>query len=146
MDSLDELLENRPVRCSKCRGSLVYHGRNSYQCKLCGNIEYDDLGKVKSYLDKNGPTPIPKLSAETGVSSAKLSKFLRTGRVEIPEGSDVYINCKKCGCEIRYGKYCPDCARKIKSEFSDMFIGDLSVGEKPEKRGEMHFATRGGNR
>lgn len=69
--------------------------------------------------------------------------LLRQGRIEIPDGSDTYIKCQKCGTDIRYGRYCPDCMLKIaKSVNGVMWMED--VGEKPTHKGgeEMHYLDK----
>lgn len=132
------ILENRPIECSKCKSPLFYKGSGKYACQSCGNVEYDDFGKVKAYLDEHGVSSMGIISAETGVSMEKLHVMLREGRVEIPDGSKYYIKCEKCGCSIRYGRYCPDCARRIAAELNQAFyIADM--GEKPKMDGSMRF-------
>ena len=132
-------LSGKPVRCSKCGGELSYKSHGEYVCEVCGYTERDDFGKVRHYIDENGATPAAIISENTGVPIAKINQFLRQGRVEIPDGSDVYIKCEKCGCDIRYGRFCPACALAMGKQIQ----GALDMGEIPKKksgnRGKMHF-------
>lgn len=132
------ILEDRPVACSKCGGPLYYKGSGRYICSSCENTEYDDFGKVKLYLDEHGVSTAGVISEATGVSMKKLNIMLREGRVEIPDGSKYYIKCENCGCEIRYGHYCPDCVRRTASDLRQAFYVE-GMGEKPRNRGSMHF-------
>lgn len=129
----------KPTVCSKCGGELSYKSLGEYVCESCGNIERDDFGKVRSYIDENGPTPAVIISEQTGVAIDKINEFLRQGRVEIPEGSDIYIKCEKCGTDIRFGRFCPACAAKLSKQLKGVF----EVGEVPKKKsaveGKMRF-------
>lgn len=134
------ILADRPIECSLCKGHLFYKGGGRYMCGNCDHEEYDDFGKVKKFLDENGASPSGVISMATGVSLEKINMMLREGRVEIPEGSDFYIKCEKCGCSIRYGRYCPDCVRKTSTDLKKAFYV-AGMGEKPrmDTSGSMRF-------
>lgn len=132
------ILESRPVECSKCKSPLYYKGSGKYVCSSCGNIEYDDFGKVKRYLDKYGISTMAVIADATGVPMKHLNLMLREGRVEIPDGSKFYIKCEKCGCSIRYGRFCPDCVRSTASDLKQAFY-IAEMGEKPKHDGSMRF-------
>ena len=148
MLSIDELervfLEHKPIKCERCHhGKLIYIGSGKYECEVCEHVMMDDFGKVKAYIDENGPTTIMELSAVTGVRRSLIEGFLKKGRLEIPEGSDFYITCEKCGCSIRYGRYCPECTLKTVTGLKSLFHEDM--GERPKShthtsnKGKMHF-------
>ena len=65
-----------------------------FECPSCHKKALSDFGLVREYLDKNGPQPAIVISDATGVKVEVIDKFLRQGRVEIPDGSDVYIKCQ----------------------------------------------------
>ena len=132
------ILENHPVKCSKCGSSLYYRGSGKYVCSSCENIEYDDFGKVKKYLDEYGISTMAVIAEATGVPMKHLNLMLREGRVEIPDGSDFYIRCESCGCSIRYGRFCPDCVRRTASDLKQAFYIP-EMGEKPKQSGSMRF-------
>lgn len=137
--------EMKPTGCSKCGGEVEFRGHGEYRCKVCGNVETDDFGKVKKYLNENGPTPALIIAENTGVGIDRINQFLKQGRVEIPENSEVYIRCEKCGTEIRFGRFCPACASKLSKDLKGVF----EVGEVPKRKsnsdGKMHFLDREGN-
>lgn len=132
------ILENRPICCSECKGALFYHGSGKYVCGTCGNVEYDDFGKVKMYLNEHGVSTAVVIAAETGVPINKLNLMLREGQLEIPDGSKCYIKCEKCGCAIRYGHYCPDCVKHTAGDLQSAFNME-AVGEKPKQIGKMRY-------
>lgn len=138
-------LANRPVTCKKCNGKLFYIGSGKYKCDSCNEEYYDDFGKVKEFLEEHGPAPALLIAEQTGVSIDLIGLFLRKGRLEIIENSKFYIDCEKCGCAIRYGRYCPRCSREIFGGIMKMFHED--VGECPksmpkETEGKMHFLSK----
>lgn len=135
----EEFLNDRPVYCSKCKGKLFFQGSGAYKCEDCGNEDYDDFGKIKNYLDKNGISTTYDVHMNTGVSIDVINVLLRNGRLEIPDGSGVYIKCLNCGCSIRYGKYCPACASKLIKNLNGIFS---VMGEKPQKSGDADSSMR----
>lgn len=146
MVSLDELerffLEHKPIKCERCNKKLEYIGSGKYECEACKHIMMDDFGKVKAYIDENGPASAVELSAMTGVRKSLIESFLKKGRLEIPEGSDFYISCEKCGCNIRYGRYCPDCMAQMNKGFKAFFHEDAGERPKNSKKGKMHFLNK----
>lgn len=142
--ALEKLVkENKPVTCKICGGKMLPVKSGRYRCDACGNIEVDDFGKIKDFLELNGPTPITVIAMATGVETDIIELYLKRGKVEITEGSKWYLECEKCGCFIRYGRYCPDCARQLAGGIKSVF--NEEVGEKPkieqniEMKGKMHF-------
>lgn len=142
-------MESKPTICEKCGGKLYYDAMGRYRCGDCKNEVLDDFGKVKVFLDENGPTPIPIIAEKTGVREDLLSIFLRKGRLEIPEGSKIYIKCEKCGCSIRYGRFCPECTGQLAGEIKAVFNEEMGERPKKEPEGEdggarMRFMNREG--
>lgn len=147
---LEKLVEQKKIeKCELCHNRMQYVGGGKYRCIFCGMEILDDFGKIKQFLEQNGPTPQAVIAQKTGISLDKIDSYLKKGMVEIPNGSKFYLNCERCGCEIRYGRYCPECAtaemrKSVGTSYQD-------VGEKPrqnynpEMAGRMHFVNRRGN-
>lgn len=125
-------------RCENCGGLLKDAGLGIYICSQCGHEMLSEFGKVKKYIEENGPSNAYKISQGIGVSVSKIDKYLRQGRIEIPEGSESYISCEMCGTDIRYGKYCPTCATKLKKQLMTAFMPS-EIGEVPKKSGKMRY-------
>lgn len=124
--------------CPTCGEPMKYMFGEVYKCSKCGRSELTDFGKVREFLEKSGPQPAVVISRETGVELNVIDKFLREGRVEIPDGSDIYIKCQSCGTDIRYGRFCPECMMKISKDIGQAMLAP-EVGEKPRiKSGKMH--------
>lgn len=138
------MIDRKPVKCDKCGGKVFHIGGGMYHCESCGADILDDFGKIKRFLDENGPTPILIISQYTGVSTEIIEAFLRQGRVEIPDGSKYYISCERCGCSIRFGRFCPECVQELAGGIKSAFCAEM--GERPKREdmsGKMHFLNRG---
>lgn len=131
----------RPMFCKKCGGKYEYKALGEYECPECGFIELDEYGKIRVFLDEHGPMPAVKISAATKVPIPVIDQYLREGRLEIPDGSPIYITCEKCNTNIRFGRFCPACAASLSKELQ----GSLSladVGEVPKKVGKQEGRMR----
>ncbi|MCI8509830.1 MAG: hypothetical protein K2J90_01825 [Lachnospiraceae bacterium] len=128
------VMERRPIVCKQCRGKLFYQNSGVYRCEDCGAEEMDDFGKVKLYLEENGPSPAPFISEETGVPLEVVNIFLKNGRLEIPEGSRYYIKCEKCGCALRFGRFCHGCTKELAGQLKGAMFEQM--GEQPKVKKE----------
>lgn len=134
-----------PTKCKQCKVTLKYMGSGCYICPSCEQIYKDDFCKVKEYLYEHPHATVVVVSEDTGVAVPIITKLLREGRLEIPEGSPIYIPCEKCGTDIRYGKYCRECAHKLSKDFKAVLISESEIGEPPKHKtgeGKMHYLTK----
>lgn len=128
------LVEKRPITCMECGGKLTYQGLGEYKCMECDSVYLDDFGRVRNFLIDNGPQPAPVVVAATGVSGHLVTELLKSGRIEAVERSKMFINCERCGCAIRYGRICPDCAKNIAKKIGDeMVVGEKAYKDEPKK-------------
>lgn len=122
---------HKPSRCSKCSGSLQYRGVGEYVCEDCGNVMYDDFGKVRNYLEEHRGATQAETAQATGVSPNTIRHFLREERLEIAPNSQVFMHCEKCGTPIRTGRFCFACS----SSSPEMKgFGKVSMGASGAKR------------
>lgn len=130
MSGIDEIMftKNNAV-CSKCGGHLSYKYSGIYECDSCHIEVYDDFGYVRKYLESHGPSTANQISQATGVSISSINRMLRIGRLEIPVGSDVYIQCEECGAPIRFGRCCEECSSRLITDGKKGFFIE-EVGER----------------
>ena len=136
------LLLNKPTTC-QCGRKLFYVGSGKYKCEKCDEIVLDDFGKVKQCLEENGVMPVAAISQYTGVSMEVIEFLLKDGRVEIAESSKYFLSCQKCGCSIRSGRFCIDCAKELAHGIENICYNE--VGERPkhaDAHAKMHFLNR----
>lgn len=137
------LITNKPITC-ECGGKFFHIGGGNYKCQHCNKILLDDFGKVRRFLEENGPAPSVIIAAATGVDTEVIGYLLKDGRVEIVEGSKYYLQCTKCGCSIRSGRFCMECARELAKDVEEILYNE--IGDKPKyevkQTGKMHFLNR----
>ncbi len=106
------------VICKVCEGNLENKGFGVYVCEDCHNIVLDDLGKARAYVEECGLNEAQEMAEQINVPLLRIQEFLSEGRLELPEGSQSFVCCQKCGCSIRYGRYCKDCSKEIAGEIA----------------------------
>ena len=146
--SIEEaLIISKPTKCSLCKGGMKMIAIGEYNCVKCGHEELDDLGKVRRFLEENGPSDYGLVVEATGVDPTIVKEFLEHGKVEIPEHSKYYLVCQRCGCSLKMGKYCPECYKELtsgmKRALDPEILGEKPVAErKTYSKGKMYFLNR----
>ncbi len=127
--------------CKFCGAMFYYYGFGYGYCPRCTPLDAEMFHRVKDYIWEHGTASMVAVSDATGVSVNHIIQYLKDGRLEIPEESDIFIHCELCGGNIRYGRYCPECAARTSKTLKSAVKMDLfEVGEKPKvMKGKMHF-------
>lgn len=138
---LDYIAYGKPTKCSICNGPLVYKGVGEYQCSECFNLEYDDYGKVRLYIEAHNGATAAEISEATEVSQAKIRQMLKEERLEVASDSRAFLHCEMCGQEIRSGQYCQSCEAKRRKESNSESksksmsgFGSAALTDRGEKR------------
>ena len=92
---------------------MVFKGVGEYHCEDCDDVDFDDYGKVRLFIEEHRGATAADIENGIGVSQRVVRRLLKDGRLEIAEGSNVYLRCELCGKEIRSGQYCPECEIKV---------------------------------
>lgn len=127
--------------CKFCGTMFRYYGFGYGYCERCTPIDNELFHRVKDYIWAHGKVTMAQVSDATGVSIKQITQYLRDGRLEIPEDSEIFIRCELCGTDIRYGRYCQECATRSSKKLKSALKVDLfEIGEKPKKmKGKMHY-------
>ncbi len=104
---------NIPRVCKKCGGVMIFKGVGEYHCEDCGEVDYDDYGKVRLYIEEHRGANAAEIEAAVGVSQKTIRRLLKEGRLEVAEGSKTFLSCEVCGKPIRSGQFCPECEKKV---------------------------------
>ena len=113
--------------CSRCGKIYSYDGFSL--CIKCRREDEEDFQKIKKYIDENPGANTSGVSEETGVEASKIVKFLREGRLEITDESNIMLDCEKCGTPIKTGRFCDQCTIEMQREMRQ------SIGEANNSKG-----------
>jgi hypothetical protein len=133
--------------CVRCKRMFTYLGYGHFYCPTCRKVDEEDFTKVKNYIYEHGTATAQEVSEETGISLERINQYLREGRLEIPEGSPIFIKCEMCSIDIRSGRLCPECASKLTHAMRvTMNFDDEQIGPVPKKlEGRMRFLQNKSN-
>ncbi len=98
-----------PKVCKNCGGVMIYKGIGEYRCEDCKYLDFDDYGKVRSYIEQHRGATAIEIEQHTGVSQKTIRQLLRESRLEIAAGSQLFLHCEKCLKPIRSGVLCAEC-------------------------------------
>ena len=129
MDQL-AFISSRKRKCSNCGNVLDYVALGEYVCSFCGNKELDDYGIIRKFLDEHGPASASVIETSTGVPRAIINQYLKKGRLEITDGSPVFLKCERCGKNIKFGRICAACAKNTVSKMEET-VPIEEIGEEP---------------
>ena len=129
--------------CMRCGLIFHYTGSGHLICPNCREADMKDFDRVREYLYDHQKSNIAEISEGTGVSVDIIESFLKGGRMEIPNDSDVFIRCERCNKEIRSGRFCASCAAELTAEMKQVLNFDKAqIGVEPERKGKMHYKKR----
>ncbi len=120
--------------CPKCGNVFTYI--KTPICPDCQEKEEQIFETVRRFLKDNPNKTLQEVADETEVSVKKILKYIREGRIDLGD-STITFPCENCGKPINRGNYCPDCAKKIKSKFSNNFAKPMAP-EPPKKKSVMY--------
>ncbi|MBQ8189189.1 MAG: hypothetical protein IJZ44_05370 [Lachnospiraceae bacterium] len=76
-------LSGVPEICSACGAKLTYKGLGEYECPKCFSKEYDNYGKVRTFLEKHPGASVPEVCFGTGLTRAEVTKMVDEGKFKI---------------------------------------------------------------
>lgn len=120
----------RPYICSRCSGQLIFKGVGEYHCEDCEQVEYDDYGKVRLFLEKNKRANMTEIQQATGVSMKSIKQMVKEKRFEITQDSKVFMYCERCHAVIRMGRFCNDCEIKYHRELEAKMRAENREGKE----------------
>lgn len=136
---------NIPRQCVKCGGVMVFKGLGEYKCEDCGELAYDDYGKVRAYIEEHRGATAAQVEEAVGVSQKTIRRLLREGRLEVTEDSRMFLYCDICNKPIRSGRFCTECETKVhrgmeakQRETAHKNLQGFSMGQKGEE-GQKRF-------
>lgn len=133
---------NVPRTCDICGGVMVFMGVGEYRCEKCGDVGYDDYGKVRLYIEKHKGATASEVEMGTGVPQRTIRRLLKESRIEVADNSKMFLRCELCGKEIRSGRYCVECEvkvhRKMEEEQRNKLLKDTKITALNQNNDEGH--------
>ena len=78
-------------------------------CPHCREKMEAKFQEVKEYIRSNPGVGIQDVAENCDVEPSQIQQWLREERLELTEGSAIYLQCEKCGAPIRSGRFCEKC-------------------------------------
>jgi len=104
--------------CKKCGRIFNYIGGIQY-CPACRDKDEEDYKRVKEYLYDYPKASVSQVSMDLDISVEQIKRYLREGRLEIvDDNGNLFLECEACGKAIRSGRFCAECERSLKRDFS----------------------------
>lgn len=103
--------------CKRCGKIFQYKG--NWICPNCVQQDDEDFHKVREYIIAHPNSTSIDISQATGVELKTIARFLKEGRLESEyvSGSELGLQCEKCGREIESGRYCESCLNELQTGF-----------------------------
>lgn len=117
--------------CTRCGKIYNYDGKKI--CPTCRREDEEDFLKVRDFLYQYPGANIQEVHEGTQVSTNKIIEFLKQGRLEIADDSNLILHCEKCGASIKTGRFCERCATDLQKELSLASRNTVNVPIKREK-------------
>jgi len=111
------------ANCKEC--GKLFVKISSDICPECQKKEEEDFNRVREYLKTHPNANLQEIIDATGVSEAKVSKFIRAGRLSIKP------TCESCGKPIDSGRFCPECRLKLLREVRSV-LGFVDTKEQED--------------
>ena len=105
-------------KCSNCN-QLFAASAGQRICPDCLDEEEEKFQIVKDYLWDHPGVTVTQISEATGVGEPIIEKFVREGRFIEIQGSNLKIECQRCGAPISKGKFCNECSNKLASDIQN---------------------------
>lgn len=116
--------------CKICGKIYNYDGFNV--CRSCRRKQEERFQKVKEFLREFPGASITEVEEATEVSSEEIMNFLREGRLEMSENSQITLDCERCGAKIFSGRFCNKCTNEMSKSLGEMARSMQPVSSKPE--------------
>ncbi|MHB0886661.1 MAG: MerR family transcriptional regulator [Bacillota bacterium] len=120
--------------CPRCGSLFAYTGKNL--CSACLAEDEKEYDVLRAYLKDNPRASLEETAGATGVKAERILKFLRDGRIMAAQDAP-WLECERCGRPIVAGRFCPECAKKLRRE-----LHLEGPGDRPDRgdQDRMHVA------
>ncbi|MGN0316692.1 MAG: hypothetical protein ACI4E1_02040 [Lachnospira sp.] len=122
-DVIEIMLDDKPLQCKKCYSRLYYKEEGLYSCIECGRIYQDDFAKIKEYVENHDNCTPEDVARETIIDIDVVRALLDENTFENLPWEKYFLECTKCGCAIKQGRYCQWCQQGVGNGILAAFAG-----------------------
>ena len=105
--------------CRMC-GHIFNYVAGPILCPHCREKMEAKFQEVKEYIRANPGVGIQDVAENCDVEPSQIQQWLREGRLELTEGSAIYLQCEKCGAPIRSGRFCEKCKYEMSMDLQSV--------------------------
>lgn len=132
-DYLKLLHANRLTKCPDCDAALIASREGEYQCPRCKKYYYDDLGRIRNYLEEHPGSSIKQISEGAHVERRTIQAYIEYCHLEYTGSSNGFQMCSVCGALLRCGTICPNCAANAQAgTYDPLTVGAFKYGSREE--------------
>ena len=129
------------TNCPRC--GRLFNKIHSPVCQACEKREEEQFKVLREYIEEEPLATITEVSDATGVPTKRILRYIREGRLQVPEGMIPDVRCTQCGVPITEGSFCTTCARKLAKDMTEVYAGAPTVEEATAPKKEARFDRRG---
>ena len=121
--------------CRGC-GRIFNYITGPFLCQACKEKMEMKFEEVKEYIRENPGVGIKEVAEACDVETSQINQWLREERLELTEGSTIFLSCESCGTQIRSGKYCEQCKYNMTMGFKNILQNkpqEANTGNKIDK-------------
>ena len=104
--------------CRSC-GCIFNYVAGQVICPACRDKLEKKFQEVKDYIRENKGVGIHEVAEACDVEVSQIRQWLREERLELAEGSAMYMTCESCGKPIRSGRFCDKCKANMTRDLQD---------------------------
>lgn len=112
--------------CRMC-GHIFNYVAGPILCPHCREKMEAKFQEVKEYIRANPGVGIQDVAENCDVEPSQIQQWLREERLELTEGSVIYLQCEKCGAPIRSGRFCEKCKYEMSMDLQSV-LPKKSIG------------------
>ena len=105
--------------CRMC-GHIFNYVAGPILCPHCREKMEAKFQEVKEYIRSNPGVGIQDVAEHCDVEPSQIQQWLREERLELTEGSAIYLQCEKCGAPIRSGRFCEKCKYEMSMDLQSV--------------------------
>lgn len=109
----------KPTNCPRC--GKLFNKILSPVCPQCEKLEEEQFQELRKYIEEYPMATITEVADETGVPTKRILRYIREGRLIVPEGMTGELRCVSCGKPIDEGSFCESCAVKMAKDFAEVY-------------------------